>query len=234
MELKWKNEWTIPSIVGAASFGIGVAVGYGIRSYLNYREDKSIRESIEDVIEEDEDQLNLLDAYTPSYVSLMDDVEHVHEHVEGVIEMFSNSVEESKANHPSNGHHIFNDEEDDWDYETEVRSRTPDAPFIIHVDEYMLKEADGYSQTTLTYYQGDDVLVDEADVPIYDPKRIVGELKFGHGSRDQSICYVRNDKLEAEYEILLDHGHYQLEVLGVEIEENLNSEKPFIPKFRSE
>jgi hypothetical protein len=71
---------------------------------------------------------------------------------------------------------------------------------------------------TLMYYAGDDILVDELDVPIYNYQKIVGELKFGHGSQDPNIVYVRNEKLQLEYEILNNPESFQVEVLGDTIE----------------
>lgn len=131
--------------------------------------------------------------------------------------------------------HIFTSHDDsDWNYEEEMKERSPDAPYIIHHDEFHAREYE-YPQTTLTYYAGDDVLVDEKDVPIYNYARIVGELKFGHGSQDESIVYVRNEKLEGEYEIILENGHYAIEVLGQEMEESTSKDlKHSVPKFRQD
>lgn len=110
-----------------------------------------------------------------------------------------------------------------WDYEQEVANRTQEAPYILHKDEFYADELE-YSQTTLTYYAGDDILVDEEDKPIYNHAHIVGELRFGHGSGDPNVLYVRNDHMKAEYEILFDPGLYSVEVLGLEMEHNDRAE----------
>ena len=123
----------------------------------------------------------------------------------------------------------------DWDYELEKENRTMDKPYILHQDEYFSKETE-YSQSTLTYYSGDDILVDEQEVPIYNYKAVVGELNFGHGSDDPNVVYVRNDKLSGEYEVIKDSGLYEIEVLGNEYESILEKHdlKPNIMKFRDE
>lgn len=108
---------------------------------------------------------------------------------------------------------VFPDENDVWDYDEEVKHRTPERPYIIHRDEFFSDEMD-FAHATITFYEGDSILCDEDDVPIYNPNAIVGRLIFGHGSRDESICYVRNERLQAEYEVILDHGTYQSEILG--------------------
>ena len=127
---------------------------------------------------------------------------------------------------------VFPDEDDDWDYDKEVANRTPDHPYIIHRDEYFSNEMD-FRQSTLTFYAGDQILCDEENVPIYNPERVAGKLIFGHGSRDISICYVRNERLQAEYEVLIDHGYFQNEVLGLESNQNIKHSRR-VPKFKKE
>jgi hypothetical protein len=122
-------------------------------------------------------------------------------------------------------------DEDEWDYDLELANRTPHAPYIIHSDEFHSGES-GLRQTTLTYYAGDDTLCDEADVVIYNASEVAGELKFGYGSKDANVVYVRNEKLGGEYEIVRDEGHYAIEVLGQSFED---VEEPHIQhKMRQE
>ena len=114
--------------------------------------------------------------------------------------------------------------EDEWDYEAELRIRAenPDKPYIIHHDEFYENETD-YEQATLTYYEGDDTLADEKDVPVPDEDSVVGEdalVAFGHGSKDKNVVFVRNDKLELDFEIVKSNGKYSVEVLGLDDTEN--------------
>jgi hypothetical protein len=176
-----------------------------------------------------------------------------HEYLNGMIASLeetetlpqSEEVEEmesillSKSYHPSNQVHdnevaahsdeeanvvnIFAVRDETWDYEVELANRSPEKPYIIHRDEYFSDEM-GYSQTTITWYDGDHILCDEDDAPIYNPEKIVGELKFGHGSNDPNVVYIRNEVLGAEYEVLFDGGHYLVEVLGQHIDDELAAE----------
>jgi hypothetical protein len=106
-----------------------------------------------------------------------------------------------------------------WDQEKENadRERYQGRPYVISVEEFQANELD-LPQQTVTFYEGDRVLVDYEDVPIYNYPNVVGELLFGHGSGDPNIVYVRNPRGKVEYEVLRDHGHYASEVLGHEIE----------------
>lgn len=124
----------------------------------------------------------------------------------------------------------------DWDEERKFRERTSEdgIGYIIHRDEFFNEES-GYSQSTLTYYAGDEILVDEQEVPIYNHKAIVGELRFGHGSSDSNVVYIRNDRLKGEYEVIKDDGSYEIEVLGQQFEAAVSSsDRRGVPKFRDE
>lgn len=70
----------------------------------------------------------------------------------------------------------------------------------------------GWEQVTLIYYAGDGVLVDDKEEPINDVERMLGKGfglgSFGGASNDANLCYVRNPKLEVDFEICLDKGSY--------------------------
>jgi len=134
-------------------------------------------------------------------------------------------VREIVVDDPAKINNIFaNSPSEEWDYELELQNRRGEFPYIIHRDEFFADEM-GNSQSTLTYYVGDDILVDEQNVPIYNYSSVVGNLRFGHGSEDQNVVYIRNEKLKTEYEVIQDSGYYQVEVLGLEIENRIEAEE---------
>jgi len=112
---------------------------------------------------------------------------------------------------------VFRTTGDDWDYEAELATRTPERPYVIHQDEFVSCESN-FNQDTLTYYERDDIMADSDDTPLYDYKKLMGDLLFGHGTNDPNVVYIRNEKLELEWEVLLHTGSFAEEVLGVEIE----------------
>jgi hypothetical protein len=138
-------------------------------------------------------------------------------------------------------HKIFAGNVPNWDYEEEMKTRTEDKPYVIHRDEFYEEQRD-YCQTTLTYYEGDNIMVDEEDVPVYNFEDVVGLLKFGHGTDDPNVFHVRNDHLNAEYEVLYDPGHYSVEILGLEHdnekdpdeEKHLKHSTDHVRRFRSD
>lgn len=89
-----------------------------------------------------------------------------------------------------------------WNFAEELASRTPDKPYILHESEF--KERD-FPTVSLTYYEGDDVLCDEANMPVDNKHRLVGEdnlSKFGHGSGNPYVLYIRNEVLNIDMEVL--------------------------------
>lgn len=101
-----------------------------------------------------------------------------------------------------------------WDYKKEIAQRTPDVPYVIHEDE---QHERGYSEATLTYYEGDDVLADVDDKIIDNKEDLIGDCaeKFGHGSSDPNVVYLRNERLEVEIELCRSTGTYAEEVHGI-------------------
>lgn len=128
---------------------------------------------------------------------------------------------------------IFDPEEDPnvFVLDDELDKKAKGEPYILEEDEYLENDS-GYTQTALTYYAGDNILADERDHIIDNVKRAIGEdnLRFGYGSRSETMVYIRNDKLQAEYEIALSTGKYSVEVAGF-IE---HSEKRGLRKFRDD
>lgn len=106
---------------------------------------------------------------------------------------------------------------DVWDYAVEVKSRDAHVPYVVHKDEFD-ENVGEYRQISLTYFEDDDVL-SEDDKVVEDPDEIVGVEnlgKFGHGSNDPNVVYVRNDVIEVCYEIARSTGSYAEEVHGFE------------------
>ena len=120
----------------------------------------------------------------------------------------------------------------EFNLEEEIPNRSPNEPYILSHDEYYEGEMD-YSQNSLTFHEEDEVLCDDSDVPIRNVATMIGEdnLRFGFGSKDANIVYVRNDSLEADFEIVRSFGSYAKEVLGF-VDEDEGSKKP-IRKFRN-
>lgn len=114
----------------------------------------------------------------------------------------------------------------DWDYNAEIADRElhPNIPYAISFEEFN-ENAEDHEQTTLTYYAMDDTLVDAQDKPIDNTDYAVGDdnlNRFGHGSGDPNVVYVRNEKIDMDFEIVRSNGSYQKEVFGTDPERDLS------------
>jgi hypothetical protein len=105
---------------------------------------------------------------------------------------------------------------DNWDAEAEEAQRNPAFPYVISHEEFMENNFE-HSQTQLTYYDGDDVLAEADGSLILDTEKVVGDTldRFGDGSRDANIVYVRNEVTESDYEVVRSSGSYADEVMGL-------------------
>lgn len=113
----------------------------------------------------------------------------------------------------------------DWDYNAELADRelNPGVPYTISFEEFNENEP-GHEQTTLTYYSDDDTLVDAMDKPVDAVERFVGQdnlSRFGDGSGDKNVVYVRNEKADMDFEIIRENGSYHKHLFGTEPEPTL-------------
>ena len=93
-------------------------------------------------------------------------------------------------------------------------------PYIISVDQFA-DEKDHYDKITINYYEEDDTLCEENEEIIEDPMMVVGEdtlTRFGEDSDDPDVVYVRNEKLEIDYEVICLHKSYA-ETVGISVED---------------
>lgn len=251
------NPKTIPISIGVISFGIGTGLGYLVgfkrRKKVTELETKNqlefdfkpytlndIKTSVDGgVLENHIDDSDLVGPNTMVGKAFLNNKfnEIIDTDINGpTIKEIVEYREEAEAQVTL--HSVFAKDDDTWNYAEEVAKRTSNEPYIIHKDEFFGEES-GYAQSVLTFYKDDDILCDEDNTPIYNYEERTGPLRFGHGSGDQNVLYVRNDKRRAEYEILFDSSSYAEEVLGIgpeaeeiELAEELKHSK--LRKFRPE
>lgn len=191
------NKVVVPAMVGAATFAIGFSVGYYFRG-----KSEEVIESVEDI-----EQMSLFD-----YIENGIAAEQFDEEVEQIVEQFIEDVEVEHVN-------VFDTYNEQWDWDIENMHRQDNHIYVIHYDEFVHNESN-YNQETLTYYAGDDILTDQLNTPIYDYEKMIGPIRFGHGSNDPNVVFIRNDQVHMEWEILRDEGKYQVEILGYDIEQS--------------
>lgn len=169
----------------------------------------------------------VIDDNTQEAATLIEAGEELAERLESAVETVEEVIGRPKT--PLNN--VFKDarsanSEFDYEAEKQIREGNPGIPYIVSHDEFF--ESD-LVHSTLTYFEGDDVLVDEHDDVIPNATELIGDQTvhhFGHGSKDNNVVYVRNETLDCQFEILRSTGTYVKEVLGFDDSDNLqHSEK---------
>lgn len=183
-------------------------------STLNKKEEYSDPVELAAKYEQSDDGLDTVEENLTDFVTELGYVPPIQEDVH--IKKAVKSVKKQKVDK-----NIFKENElssfnGTWNQEEEEANRTEEAPYILHHDEFMHAEV-GYKQLSLTYFEGDDVLVDDEDRPIEEVESTVGNdnlLKFGHGSKDNNVLYIRNDRMELDFEVIRTKSKYTVDVLG--------------------
>lgn len=242
------SKVAVPAIVGVAAFASGTALGYILG--------KRNGDVFEVYVDEDVVQGDYMDSVDDEYIplwsranitnlALFEEAEEtwleehfLDEEAEMMIEEdeeLEAALDESEEAFEPEVNNIFAGNDEDWDYEAELSTRTATNPYVIHIDEFVEDSMD-FHQKTVTYYAGDDIMADETDTPLYGYYNLMGELKFGHGSKDPNVVYIRSEAFQTEWEVLLHQGSYAIEVEGMHIEQQYETKelKHSVPRFRPE
>lgn len=219
--------------LGRIGFGLGgLAVGLAFGFYVGYRFNRAvIRAEVLKEAEAEIDQIRLF--YHEKYESAAPKPP-----LEEVVEARAQQIREEEQRPTSppvpvqypkprvegRAQEIAESRKDpleDWDYNKEISTRDRNHPYIIHQNEYFEKFPE-YQHLEWTYYAGDDILCDERDEIVVRPELVVGEenlKRFGHGADDVNTIYIRNDRLELEWEITRSFKSHAEEVLGLDPDE---------------
>lgn len=106
-------------------------------------------------------------------------------------------------------------------YRTEDEHPTedePEEPYVITYDEF---SEIGTNYTELSYYDEDDILVDEED-KVIDIESSIGRdclSKFGTGTDDEDMVYVKNPRTGIYYEVTRLFGSYYPDPMSYNIDE---------------
>lgn len=169
--------WNTNFVVGIATstFVAGVAVGYKLTDVhlRKYYDDLAIRE-----------KTFTQDFYQKRFRLETIDMEQ-RLRSEAIDERLQAQAEEEKM--------IEN-----FDYEKEMEIRASTHRYIVSEDEFFEQE----DRSSLTYYEGSDTLTDDKD-DILDLEDFVGRenLKFGYGSNDPNVVFIRNEKYDMWAEV---------------------------------
>lgn len=120
----------------------------------------------------------------------------------------------------------FPGQTDDDDSEEEPQSsvpgfktvRDPNGPYLISIDEYMDENESPFTKVEMTYFDGDDTLIDSRQQPLPDLDKYIGRKnleRFGEGTTDPDQMYIRNERLEVDIEVTRDENTYTRAILQI-------------------
>jgi hypothetical protein len=119
--------------------------------------------------------------------------------------------------------------------------RSEEEPYVISLAEFSNDEED-FDKITLRYFEEDDTLNDELGSRRGDdstiPNESVGQAnleRFGIGSQNEDIVYVRNEQLKIDFEVIRDEGSYTETVLGLPEwdSRDVKEKQPRVKKMRN-
>lgn len=104
-------------------------------------------------------------------------------------------------------------------------------PFVISRDRYE-NEYQNFHKESLVYFTKDEVLCDDRDEVVDNIVQVLGPdalNSFGEDSDDVDIVYVRNMRMQCDFEVVREHMSYKENVLGIkdDSEEYINARKFF-------
>lgn len=219
-----RHPATVPAAVGLLSFGGGLAAGMFLGRRSTWKKARAITQ---DVVNEEVQAIKerhlkvVVDENHPAFKESKPEVT-VEEYLQKQLENRRGSLTDEQAAVVQNvfTQKVFAQNDTDWNYDEEKRNRSSDTPYILHQDEFFADEMPGFTKKTLTYWVGDDTLADDNEVPIYNRDDVMGgdvNLRFGHGSGEEHVVYIRNELRREEYEILREEGLYAVEVMGADL-----------------
>lgn len=106
-------------------------------------------------------------------------------------------------------------EKEEHEEKVEVDNFNKDAEiYPISLQQFDNEANEGFDRLTLYYYEEDDTLADENEEIISNAEEIIGDSLL-YFDDDDSAIYIRNNKIGALLEVLVVHGSYARDVLGI-------------------
>lgn len=99
---------------------------------------------------------------------------------------------------------------------------------VISYNEWCEADEDEYKKDTIVYYEDDQIVCDMHDSTIKEYQELVGEEAlelFGMMSHDPDVVYIRNKRMQVDFEFVREHSSYRQSVLGLTEEADEMSDK---------
>lgn len=239
MNLKTKHILAVSAVAGIAGL-IGYFIGNKVAQKKDQEDEVSINDANEYEFFETEDGCGIRKKISNSQeneASESDDI-FIAKRAYGRIEehrAWKDALLDKQKSYIKD--YISNEEQDEEDENEDVENLqtqgeteyTSDEPYIVEESDVFTEQTNPDDVETLSFYQTDDVLVDSFDEIIMERSKILGDdvierLRSGHGG---DVVYVRNPITKRDYEVIIESGSYEIDVLGADEEQYQNAVKFF-------
>ena len=99
--------------------------------------------------------------------------------------------------------------DEEWDEAEKINPAEPEmVPYVISPEAFASEHSD-YAKLTVVYYEDNEVLLDEEE-ECMDIGSTIGYDSINHfGEYEKDACFIRNERLGNDYEVLLEHRAYE-------------------------
>lgn len=191
-------------IIGFVSFATGVISGYMYANkYLSNKYDKMFEDEVRDFKESFRQLRNKCKAVDKKTENKEPDYSEYFVH--------EDDMKDTEENDDNDKKDTIDQEENEDSSPTEPiykNSEYKPKPYVIPPEEMGYIEE--YEQISFTYY-ADGVLTDDFNRPLTEAEidELVGCESLGHfGEYEEDAVYVRNERTQTDYEILMDLRNY--------------------------
>lgn len=96
--------------------------------------------------------------------------------------------------------------------------RDPQYPYVINEQEFEDPDYNHFSKISIKYYVYDQALVDDQDAFIPNDGLVdLDNLEyFGYGTESPDLVYIRNERIDSDFEVERRYENYSIDVLGVD------------------
>ena len=189
------------SKMNLAMFLSGVTVGAaGAWLYLKKRYERLAQEEIDSV------KAVFSERKSSPMKNDYDEEEQEHQHMADIAKLKPDLVDYA-AKLQTMGYTNYAEHSKKTNKEEKKGKPMEDKPYVISPDEF--GNRDEYTQISLIYYAGDEVLADEEDEAVDDVDDVVGADFADHfGEYEDDSVFIRNDRMKCDYEILRDNRSF--------------------------
>ena len=197
------------------NFMLGVALGvifgssvtYLIMSRLSCKNCTCSCEDCEEEIEDSEDDEQEAESSPRDYIQNSRIVNYKGYYKMGEIEEIPKPEYPTEEEIAETDDDYVEEEEFNYELDESPSEGAREQPYMITADEYN-NGALYFDKETLYYYESDDTLTDEYDDIFEDRDKFVGDFTNGFDEDEADRCYVRNEVIGCDYEIVRREGAY--------------------------